>query len=921
MSGFLPYIVAGVAVGSVYSLAGLGLVLTYKTSGIFNFAHGALATLAAYVFYAVNVQCGLPWYLAAILTVFVLGPLLGILFESFCRGLTHASMAWRITATIGILLTIEAFCTIVWGSTTRTFPHFLPVTGPHLAGVTVTWEQVTTVAVPLLASLLLFVLFRVTRVGIAMRAVVESPDLLALGGTNPKRIRRLAWIIGCSFAALSGVLLAPTVSLDPLTLTLLIVQAFGAAAIGNFSSLPLTWVGGIGIGVVGSILTKYGSSGSALAGLPPSLPFIVLFLVLVCSPRARLKVAHFTVRVAPQAWRAPARVQVVVALVWAAVFVLVPVFAGADLDSYTLLLTIILIFVSIGLLSRLAGQVSLCQMSFAAIGAAEFSRFASQAHLPWLLSLLLAGLIAVPVGALLAIPAIRFSGLFLALATLGFGLTMQVLVYPTKLMFGFGEAGLPMPRPHLAGLSIDSDIGFYYLVLLITAVLAGVAVLLVQTRLGRLLRGAADSPAAMQSAGNTGRIAVVVVFCVSAFFAAIAGALQGMVYQSAGPQNFDPLTSLLYLAVVLIAVGSQPWFAIVPAAGLALLPVYIYSPNVTNYLELLFGVVAVLSALVGTPRLPGMDRMHRWVDAVAGSRRGLAPAGGRVPVGEGHGSRRAGLAVEMRDVSVRFGGLQAVREMRLAAAPGRVVGLIGPNGAGKTTSLNTISGLVAPSAGRVLLGGGDAARLSPAARARRGLGRTFQQIALCDSLTVWDNVVLGREAGLAGRSVLRQLVPRRGDGREISDAVGHAIQRCGLDDLAGVQAGAISSSDRRFVELARCLAGPFSFLLLDEPSSGLDRAATERMGRLLRELAEQEGIGILLVEHDMSLVMSTCDEIYVMDFGELLFRGTPEEVQASAAVQAAYLGSDVPGAATPAEDDAQPAQPPDLAVAPTRSRP
>lgn len=926
MNDFLPFIVAGVAVGSIYALAGMGLVLTYKTSGIFNFAHGALATLAAYVFYTLNVQHGLPWEVTAALTVLVVGPLLGVLFESFGRGLAHVTMAWRITATIGILLSIEALCTLLWGSTTRTFPHFLPLSGFQISQVTVTWEQVVTVAVSVLASVVLFALFRLTRVGIAMRAVVESPDLLALSGTNPTAVRRWAWIIGCSFASLSGVLLAPNVSLDPLTLTLLIVQAFGAAAIGNFSSLPLTWVGGVVIGTAGSVITKYGTSSTVLAGLPPSLPFIVLFLVLVLSPRSRLQVRQFTVRVGPQTWRAPGRAQGVFAVAVVLVAAVVPAFAGAHLDSYTLMLTIILLFISLGLLTRLAGQVSLCQMSFAAIGAAEFSRLAVHAHLPWLLSLLIAGLIAVPVGALLAIPAIRFSGLFLALATLGFGLTMQVMVYPTSAMFGFGEVGLTMPRPHLSWLSLDSDRGFYYLVLVITALVAGGAVLITQTRLGRMLRGSADSPTAMQSSGNSGRVALVVVFCGSAFIAAIAGALQGMVYRSAGPQNFDPVTSILYLAVVLIAIGSQPWFALVPAASLALLPIYISSSNVNSYLELIFGVAAVTSALAGGPRLPGFGRAQRWIDAVAGRRTGapapdsagtvpaatVASAGTAGPAGisasAGHGGGRADpLTVEVEGLTVRFGGLEAVRDLRLSAASGRVVGLIGPNGAGKTSSLNTISGFTAASAGRVLMNKRDVGRMSPAARARLGLGRTFQQIELCDSLTVRENVMLGREAALAGASTLRQLVPRRGDARLVRDSVRYAIERCDLGHLAEIQVGAISSSDRRFVEVARCLAGPFSFLLLDEPSSGLDKAATARLGTLLRELVEQEGIGVLLVEHDMSLVMSTCDDIYVMDFGRLLFHGSPAEVRESAEVQAAYLGGELPAgdaaaAPEPADD-------------------
>ena len=889
MNEFLPFIIAGVTVGSVYSLAGVGLVLTYKTSGIFNFAHGALATLAAYVFYVLNVEQGVPWEVAAFLTVFVLGPLLGILFETFGRGLARVAQAWQITATVGVLLSVESLCTIIWGSDTRTFPYFLPESGFTLSGVTVTWEQVIVTAIPLVASSVLYVAFRVTRVGMGMRAVVESPELLALAGTSPSSVRRWAWIIGCSFATLSGILLAPSVSLDPTTLTLLIVQAFGAAAIGNFSSLPMTWAGGIVIGVAGSVVTKYGTTNPMIAGLSPSLPFLVLFGVLLLSPRSRLKVRQIAVAVRPQAWRAPNRVQLILAAAFVGLLACVPLFAGIHLNTYTIMLTIMLVFLSLGLLARVAGQVSLCQLTFAAIGAAEFSRLHVQGHLPWLAALLVAGLIAVPIGAVLAIPAVRISGLYLALATLGFGLAVQDMFYPTKLMFGFGEVGLPMPRPSLSWLSLQTDRGFYYVVLAITVVIAIGTVTLTQTRLGRTLRGVADSPAALQSNGNSGRVALVVIFCTSAFIAAIAGALQGMVYEVVGGLNYNPLTSVLYLAVVLISIGTEPWYALVPAASLALLPLYLTSSNTANYLQLTFGVAAVGMALVGPPNGRALAGLRQWLERVGGRRSTEALIAAR---DRGAVSRLAPLAVEVRGLTVRFGGLEAVRAMHLSAAPGRVVGLIGPNGAGKTTTLNSISGLVSPSAGQVLFNGREVGRVSPAERARLGLGRTFQQIELCDSLSVWDNVVLGREAALAGASVLRQLVPRRGDSEAVRDSVAQALERCGLTHLADAQAGTISSSERRFVEIARCLAGSFSFLLLDEPSSGLDKTATARLGGLVRDLAEQENIGVLIVEHDMSLVMSTCDDLYVMDFGGLLFHGTPAEVRQSREVQAAYLGAE-----------------------------
>lgn len=254
-----------------------------------------------------------------------------------------------------------------------------------------------------------------------------------------------------------------------------------------------------------------------------------------------------------------------------------------------------------------------------------------------------------------------------------------------------------------------------------------------------------------------------------------------------------------------------------------------------------------------------------------------------------HGDR-SGLRVE--DLTIRFGGNTAVDRACLDAPLGRVTGLIGPNGAGKTTTFNACSGLLRPSSGRINLFGEDVTGKSPAARARSGLGRTFQRMDLFDSMTVEQNVALGLEARLARSHPLRQLVCSPGEREMVRAATDEAIELCGLADIRHAVAGALSTGQRRLVDLARVLAGGFSMLLLDEPSSGLDTGETDRFGRIVERVVAERGCGVLLVEHDMKLVMSVCEYLYVLDFGEMIFEGTPEEVRASATVRAAYLGSE-----------------------------
>lgn len=250
----------------------------------------------------------------------------------------------------------------------------------------------------------------------------------------------------------------------------------------------------------------------------------------------------------------------------------------------------------------------------------------------------------------------------------------------------------------------------------------------------------------------------------------------------------------------------------------------------------------------------------------------------------------AGLRVD--HLTVRFGGLVAVDDMSLQAPVGHLTGLIGPNGAGKTTTFNAITGLNNPASGKISMSGHDITKLSPQARAQRGLGRTFQRMELFDSLTVRENISLGREAGLAGSNPLRHVRGSRVDANRVAVASAEALDLVGISDLAERRPADLSTGQRRLVELARVIAGDFKVLLLDEPSSGLDKRETERFGEILRHLVEQHGVGILCVEHDMALVMNVCDYVYVLDFGRPIFDGTTAEIAASPIVRAAYLGSE-----------------------------
>ncbi|HET7722827.1 MAG TPA: ABC transporter permease, partial [Acidimicrobiales bacterium] len=431
-------------------------------SGIFNFAHGTIAALVAFAFYDLRERQGLPWPLALALCLGVLAPLIGIGVERIARRLADAPVATKVVATIGMIVAIQQGLVIRYGSTLTQVEPFLPTRVFRILGVNVGADQLIVMALGLAGMLGLTAVLR-SRLGRQMRAVVDQPDLLALMGTSPVAVRRRAWMIGCVFAGLSGVLLATTVGLEVTVLSLLVVQAFGAAAIGMFTNIPLSYAGGLAIGIVSALSTKYVAEVTWLNGLPPSVPFLVLFAVLVAAPsRWLLDFTGERKPVAKDPLRVPRPVLVGGSVLLVVLGIVLPGLVGTRLPVFTAALAYVIIYLSLALLLRTSGQVSLAQLAFAAVGGAASAQLISEGGVPWFLGVGLGALVAVPVGAVLAIPAIRRSGLYLALATFGFGILAQNLIFPMPWTFGVkGQAIIRRPG------FLDGDLAFYYYVLAI----------------------------------------------------------------------------------------------------------------------------------------------------------------------------------------------------------------------------------------------------------------------------------------------------------------------------------------------------------------------------------------------------------------------------------------------------------------------
>jgi branched-subunit amino acid ABC-type transport system permease component len=369
MGEYLPLIIGGIANGSAIAVASMGLVLSYKASGIFNFAQGAIGAAAAGLFYQLYVLNHLPLWVALVATLVVVGGGFGLVMERVAYFVASASTAMKVVATVGVMISVTALFTLRFGGTKRPFPDFFPHARLEVFSVSIGYTQLILIVLGLACAAGMTVFFRVTTLGRAMRAVVDDPVLVGLTGINPTTVRRWAWIIGTTFAAITGVLIAPSLGLDGTSLTLLVVTSFGAAAIGGFSNLPLTYLGAVAIEVGVAVTSKVASQNPALQNLPTTLPFVVLFLALLVTPKRRLIEIGASLQQRlpklPQLSRTMGLARLAPLVVLA---VLAPLLVGSHLLVWTKGVVFAILMMSLSLLVRTSNQISLCQMSFAAVG-------------------------------------------------------------------------------------------------------------------------------------------------------------------------------------------------------------------------------------------------------------------------------------------------------------------------------------------------------------------------------------------------------------------------------------------------------------------------------------------------------------------------------------------------------------------------
>jgi branched-chain amino acid transport system permease protein len=593
MEIFLSFTVVGLVAGCVYALVATGLVVTYNTTGIFNFAHGAIAMVGAYTYWQFSNGTGgwgWPAPLALLFVLFVLAPLFGLVIERLLmRPLKGAPVDVSLVVTLGLLLFLVGLAQVLWKSDqVRNLPYFFNGAGFRLGYVQVTWHAVVAVSATVGIAIGLRLLFNRTRTGIALRAVVDSPELLALAGGRPQRIQQLAWAMSCSMAALAGILLAPIARLDIILLTLLVVDGYAAAIIGRLRNLPLAVAGAMAIGLGQYYLGGYITTTKWHADQAQYLvPMLVLFAMLILLPQDRLKSASFSGAVAPRVAGLRASAVWAVILV-VATFVISMGLSGPDLRTVASGFALALVLLSLLLLTGYGGMISVCQMTFVGLGAVAMGKVASGGSL---LGVLAAIGLAAAAGFLLALPTLKMRGLYLALATFAFASVMDKAVF-TK-VFGTG-GNLPIGRPNIPGIPTESDRAW----LMLTAVIFSVAAVGVlayrRSSYGRRLVAVNDSPAACATLGINVNRTKLVVFTASAAMCGLAGVLYGGVTQSVDANAFNALLSLVVLLLARVGGINTASGVFLGAFVFALFPTFLpWLPDAFSNQFLLTGIAAV----------------------------------------------------------------------------------------------------------------------------------------------------------------------------------------------------------------------------------------------------------------------------------------------------------------------------------------
>ncbi|HKF89865.1 MAG TPA: ATP-binding cassette domain-containing protein [Acidimicrobiia bacterium] len=945
MEKLLNLVISGAVSGAIYSVMASGLVLTYQSSGIFNFAHGAIAFATAYLYFqlhAATADGGLGWPIvpSAIVAIFVFAPLLGLLLDRILlRRLADAPVYARIVGTIGLLVAFPAV--VLWlvdtvgnsvlelGLPTNVAGFRPPGLGPvpsevvwrPLSGVAVNSDQLAVFLAAGAAAVLLWLVLRHTRVGLEMRAGVDRRELAGLRGVNAAKTSAVAWALSMTLAGLGGVLIAPLFGLTDVDYTLVVLGSLAAVVAAGLRSIPLAFAAGLALGVLQNLVFGYAPDFlTDISGFLSSIPFLLTIVLLFFLGFDRTRAAGSVADESPpedhRAGLPPWR-RILPWTIAVSALVVYELWFANEFWSSLIAKGIVLgiVFLSFVVITGLGGMVSLGQATFVTASAftvgylvnTEFGftipLLMHDGRFGFFVAVLAGTAVAAAVGAVIAIPVRRLGPLALALATLSFAFTAELIVFQLDAVRN-GSRGWPVPPLNLETFESELPLGPFdftqprELAMLALLVFGAITVVIYNLRgstSGRAVLAVRSSEVAARTSGIGAGWSKVSLFAVSAGIAGLGGALLAVVSSPVNNRSAPAFVGLIWLAVTVTFGIRRPGGALLAGlafacftdllqviAGWGFMPDWAATLTETPQLAaILFGIGAInlaknpdgVLALVGMQRL---ERRRRREQAEAARAATPAPAPVATtpvaaplapPGGDGAGEV-APAALRLERIVAGYGEVEVLHGVDLSVGKGEVVTLLGANGAGKSTLCAVAAGLLEPTSGRVRLDSGDVTDEPAFRRARRDLVLAPEARGIFPGLSVDENLSV----------VLRSARERE-----------QAYERFPLlADRRRQTAGLLSGGEQQMLALAPALVRTPAVFVADEPSLGLAPMASEAVFDALTEL-RQRGSSLLLVEEKAREALALADVVAVMELGRVVWTGPRQEADADR-LAAVYLG-------------------------------